>query len=47
MNATWRFARHWSAALGVEYQSIPEITGDIAISGEEGSGFYGEAAVSP
>lgn len=40
LNATWAFARHWSATLGVEYQSISEITGDVTISGQEGYGKY-------
>jgi outer membrane protease len=44
LNATWAFARHWSATLGAEYQSISEITGDITISGEEGYGSFGDAA---
>jgi len=40
LNATWAFAANWSATCGVEYQSISEITGDVTISGDEGSGFY-------
>ena len=40
LNATWAFAQHWSAVLGVEYQSIPEITGDTTMTGDEGSGFF-------
>ena len=40
LNATWAFARHWSATLGVEYQSISEITGDVTVSGEEGFGKF-------
>jgi plasminogen activator len=43
LNATWAFARHWWATLGVEYQSISEITGDITISGEEGYGRFGDS----
>lgn len=42
LNATWAFARHWAATLGVEYQTIPEITGDVTVTGDEGYGFYGE-----
>ncbi len=41
LNAVWLFAEHWSAALGVEYQSIPEITGDVKITGAEGNEFFG------
>jgi outer membrane protease len=41
LNATWAFAPHWCATLGVEYQSIPVITGDVTISGDEGPGSYG------
>jgi len=40
LNATWAFARHWATTLGVEYQKIPEITGDISIAGSEGSGLF-------
>jgi plasminogen activator len=40
LNAAWAFARHWLATLGVEYQSVSEITGDFTISGEEGYGFF-------
>ena len=40
LNATWAFTRHWSATLGVEYQSISEITGDVTVSGEEGHGQF-------
>jgi outer membrane protease len=40
LNAVWTFARHWSATLGVEYQSIPQITGDVKVSGAEGDGKY-------
>ena len=40
LNATWALGRHWSATLGVEYQSISEITGDVTISGEEVSGVF-------
>jgi outer membrane protease len=38
LKAAWAFTQHWSAALGVEYQTIPEITGDVEISGSEGRG---------
>lgn len=41
LNATWAFARHWATTLGVEYRNIPEITGDVSVSGAEGSGFAG------
>jgi len=41
LNATWAFAEHWAATLGVEYTKIPELTGDVSISGKEGSGFFG------
>jgi len=40
LGAGWEFARHWSATLAVEYQSIPEIIGDYTVSGAEGSGFF-------
>lgn len=40
LNATWMFASHWSAAIGVAYQAIPEMIGDVTISGVEGSGFF-------
>ncbi len=49
LNATWAFAPHWSATLGGEYQAIPEMTGDTAVSGLEGSGYFsdgGGAALS-
>ena len=32
LNATWAFARHWSAAFGVEYQSIPQMIGNVTIT---------------
>lgn len=32
LNATWSFAQHWSVTLGLEYQSIAEITGDVTIT---------------
>lgn len=34
LNATWAFATHWTATLGVEYQSIPQITGDVKVEGD-------------
>ena len=40
LNATWAFTRHWSTTLGVEYQSISEITGEVTVSGEEGYGRF-------
>ena len=40
LSAGWEFARHWSATLAVEYQSIPEIIGDSTVSGAEGYGFF-------
>jgi len=40
LDATWSFARHWSATLGVEYQSISEFTGDVTVSGGEGYGKF-------
>jgi plasminogen activator len=33
---TWDFAPRWAATLGLEYQSISEITGDVHMSGAEG-----------
>ena len=39
LSATWAFARHWTARLGVEYQVISEIVGDVTISGAEGRWF--------
>ena len=32
MNARWAFARRWSVALAVDYESVPEITGDVTIT---------------
>jgi len=43
LNATWMVAKHWSAVLGVEYQTIPQITGNVTITGAEGSGYLGDA----
>jgi len=40
LNATWAFATHWAATLGVEYQTIPEIVGDFTKSGADGYGVY-------
>jgi outer membrane protease len=40
LSASWAFTPQWSAALGVEYQSIPEINGDVRISGDEAGGFF-------
>jgi plasminogen activator len=40
LSAGWEFAPRWSATLGVEYQSIPEITGDTRVSGAEGPGKF-------
>ena len=40
LNATWAFARHWVATLGVEYESLSDLTGDVTIRGAEGYGFY-------
>ncbi len=44
LKATWTFTKHWSVALGVEYQSLPERIGDVTISGEEGAGFAPDGA---
>lgn len=41
LSAVWRFVPRWYAALAVEYQTIPEIVGDVTITGSEGSGFFG------
>jgi len=35
LNAAWAFAPQWSATLGVEYQSISEMTGDVTITAPE------------
>lgn len=40
LKATWTITRHWSAALGVEYQSLPERIGDVTITGLEGNGYF-------
>ncbi|MHB8834278.1 MAG: omptin family outer membrane protease [Candidatus Methylomirabilia bacterium] len=40
VDATWAFARHWAATLGVEYQTIQEIVGDFTKTGAEGYGVY-------
>ena len=42
MKAAWAFTPRWSATLGAEYQSIPEITGDVTVSGSEGSWFFAD-----
>lgn len=34
-NACWAFAPRWSATLGVEYQSISSLTGDVTITAPE------------
>jgi len=44
LNAVWSFSPHWSVALGVEYQTIPQITGDVTISGDEGNYVFGGGA---
>jgi plasminogen activator len=41
LNAVWAFAPRWAATFGLEYQSIPEITGDVTSSGAEGEDRYG------
>lgn len=41
LKATWAFATHWYATFGLEYQSIPLITGDVTITGEMGRESYG------
>lgn len=43
LNATWAFARHWAAMLGVEYQSISEMTGDVTITKGAVREVYGDA----
>jgi len=40
LNATWAFAPRWSAAFGVEYQSIPELTGDVEVNDGEGPEYF-------
>ena len=40
LNAAWIFAPHWFATLGVEYQSISEMTGDVTITRPEGRFSY-------
>jgi plasminogen activator len=40
LSVDWEFAPHWLATLAVEYQSIPEITGDTTVSGAEGYGYF-------
>ena len=36
LNAAWEFAPRWFATLGLEYESISEITGDVTINSPEG-----------
>jgi outer membrane protease len=42
VTAAWEFAPGWSALFGVEYQTIPEISGDVTITGAEGNAFLGD-----
>lgn len=41
VNGTWLFTPRWYATLGLDYQSIPEITGDVTMSGAEGYAEFG------
>jgi plasminogen activator len=40
LDATWTFAPHWFATLGLEYQSISEMTGDVTITEPEGTSSF-------
>lgn len=42
VKASRAFTPRWSATLGAEYQLIPEITGDVTISGSENTWFFAE-----
>jgi outer membrane protease len=44
LNAAWTFAPHWFATLGLEYQSISEMTGDVTMTDPEGRGVYNDGA---
>jgi outer membrane protease len=43
LNAAWTFAPQWFASLGLEYQSVLEMTGDVTVTSPEVRGTYGDS----